>query len=46
MVLSSGDWTYLFSSWIAVGFWVLAVAGFVMPVFLRGKLKKPQRVTD
>ncbi len=46
MVLSSGDWTYLFSSNIAIGLWVIAVAGFVAPMFLRGVLKKPQRVTD
>ncbi len=46
MVLSSGDWTYLFSSWIAIGFWVVAVVGFVAPLFLRGKLRRPQRVTD
>lgn len=46
MVLSSGDWTYLFSSKIAIGLWVIAVAGFVAPMFLRGVLTKPQRITD
>jgi len=41
MVLSDGDWTYLFSSGIAIGLWVAAVAGFVAPIFLRQFLKKP-----
>jgi len=46
MVLSDGDFTYLFSSPIAIGLWIAAVAGFVAPMFLRGLLAKPQRVTD
>ncbi|MDO8881834.1 MAG: tripartite tricarboxylate transporter permease [Pseudotabrizicola sp.] len=47
MVLSDGDWTYLFSSPIAIGLWIAAVVGFVAPMFLRGILKKPpQPVTD
>ena len=36
MVLSGGDWTYLFSSPIAVGLWIAGIAGFVLPFFLRG----------
>ncbi|MFN3846987.1 MAG: tripartite tricarboxylate transporter permease [Paracoccaceae bacterium] len=47
MVLSNGDWTYLFSSPIAIGLWIAAVVGFVAPMFLRGVLKKPpQPSTD
>ncbi len=46
MVLSGGDWTFLFSSGIAIGLWVVAVAGFVAPMFLRSVLRKPQRITD
>ena len=47
MVLSDGDWIYLFSSPIAIGLWIAAVVGFVAPMFLRGVLKKPpQPVTD
>ncbi len=46
MVLSDGDATYLFSSPIAIGLWIAAIAGFVAPMFLRGVLAKPQRVTD
>ncbi|MFN3971327.1 MAG: tripartite tricarboxylate transporter permease [Gemmobacter sp.] len=41
MVLSNGDWTYLFSSNIAIGLWTAAVLGFVAPMFLRRFLKKP-----
>ncbi|MDJ0627425.1 MAG: tripartite tricarboxylate transporter permease [Rhodobacter sp.] len=46
MVLSDGDWTYLFSSPISVGLWIAAVAGFVAPMFLRRILRKPQAITD
>lgn len=46
MTLSDGDAMYLFSSPIAIGLWVAAIAGFVAPMFLRGILKKPQAVTD
>lgn len=41
MTLSDGDWTFLFSSPISIGLWIAAVLGFVAPLFLRGKLKKP-----
>lgn len=46
MVLSDGDFLYLFSSPIAIGLWIAAIAGFVAPMFLRGLLQKPQRATD
>jgi putative tricarboxylic transport membrane protein len=42
MVLSNGDWTYLFSSPIAIGLWVAAILGFIAPVFLRGFFAKPK----
>lgn len=41
MVLSNGDWTYLFQSNISIGLWTAAVLGFVAPIFLRRFLKKP-----
>ena len=44
MVISDGDWRFLFSSAIAIGLWIAAVAGFVAPVFLRRFLKKPEPV--
>ena len=46
MVLSDGNWTYLFSSGIAIGLWVIAIVGFIAPMFLRRYLKKPQAITD
>ncbi len=46
MVISDGDAWYLLSSPIAIGLWIAAIVGFVAPMFLRGLLKKPQRITD
>ncbi len=46
MVLSGGDWTFLFSSGIAITLWTVAILGFVAPMFLRNVLRRPQRVTD
>lgn len=46
MVLSDGDTMFLFSTPIAIGLWIAAILGFVAPMFLRGVLKKPQRITD
>ena len=40
MVLSDGDWTFLFSSGIAISLWVAAVLGFVAPFFFRRIMKK------
>ncbi|MBU3029367.1 tripartite tricarboxylate transporter permease [Paracoccus marinaquae] len=41
MVLSNGDWTFLFSTPIAIGLWIAALAGFLAPIFLRKVLKTP-----
>jgi len=41
MVLSDGDWTYLFASPISIGLWIAAVAGFILPLFLRPYLRPP-----
>lgn len=46
MVIADGEPMYLFSSPIAIGLWIAAVLGFVAPMFLRGVLKKPDRVED
>jgi len=40
MVLSDGDWTYLFSSSIAIGLWTAAIIGFIAPLFLRQFLNR------
>ena len=46
MVLSDGDWTFLFSTPIATGLWIAAVLGFIAPMFLRRILTKPQAISD
>lgn len=47
MVLSNGDWTFLFSTKIAIGLWIAAILGFLAPMVLRRVLKKPPLpVTD
>jgi len=46
MVISGGDWTYLFSSPIAIGFWIAAILGFVAPMFLGRFLRTPDAVPD
>ena len=46
MVLSDGDWAFLFSTPIAIGLWAFAVIGFIAPIFLRTRIRKPQAITD
>lgn len=46
MVISGGDWTFLFSSGIAIALWIAAIAGFIAPMFLRNILKKPEAPKD
>ena len=46
MVIADGQWTFLFSSPIAIGLWIAAVAGFIAPMFFRNLLRKPQAITD
>jgi len=46
MVISGGDWTYLFSTRIATGLWIAAIVGFIAPMFVSKYFKKPQRVSD
>ncbi len=46
MVISDGNWTFLFSTPIATGLWIAAIAGFVAPMFLRNVLRRPQAVMD
>ncbi|MBI1416131.1 MAG: tripartite tricarboxylate transporter permease [Limimaricola sp.] len=46
MVLSDGDWTYLFASPVSVGLWIAAVLGFLAPIALRRIIRKPQLVAD
>ncbi len=41
MVISDGDIGFLFSTPIAVGLWIFAIAGFLAPLVLRRVIKKP-----
>ncbi|TPW31598.1 tripartite tricarboxylate transporter permease [Martelella alba] len=34
MTISDGDWSALFASPLAIGLWIVAVAGFVLPIIL------------
>ena len=46
MVLSDGDWSYLFGSSISTGLIIAAGLGFIAPIFLRRFITKPQGVAD
>ena len=41
MVISGGDWKYLFSSGLSISLWAAAIGGFVVPLFVRRFFKKP-----
>lgn len=41
MVLSDGDWTFLFSTPISIGLWAAAILGFIAPIFVRRFLTRP-----
>lgn len=40
LTISDGDWLVLVGSPLAVGLWVIAIAGFVMPMFMGRRVKK------
>ena len=46
MVISDGDWTYLFSTPIAIILWVAAIGGFLAPLLLRGIMRRPPQPAD
>jgi len=37
--VSDGDWSILVGSPLAIGLWVIAIAGFVLPIFFGKKVK-------
>jgi putative tricarboxylic transport membrane protein len=45
MVLSDGEWQYLFSSGISTGLIIASIIGFCAPIFLRRILAKPKAMT-
>ena len=38
--ISDGDWSILVGSPLAIGIWIIAIAGFVLPIFFGKKVKK------
>ena len=38
--ISDGDWSIMVGSPLAIGIWAIAIAGFVLPMFLGKKIKK------
>jgi putative tricarboxylic transport membrane protein len=40
MTISDGDWTVLFASPLAIGLWVIAVVGFVLPMVFGKAIKR------
>ncbi|NJO38570.1 MAG: tripartite tricarboxylate transporter permease [Rhizobiales bacterium] len=40
MTISDGDWSILVGSPLAIGLWIFAIAGFVLPMILGRRLKK------
>ena len=46
MSLSDGEWTYLFSSPIAIGLWVAAVASLFLPLLIKQFSAKPVAVEE
>ncbi|MEM5500369.1 tripartite tricarboxylate transporter permease [Ahrensia kielensis] len=44
MVLSGGDASSLFASPISIGLWVAGILGFLAPIVLRRRLRRPQAV--
>ncbi|TRW99134.1 tripartite tricarboxylate transporter permease [Paracoccus sp. M683] len=39
MTISDGDWTALFASPLAIGLWIVAITGFVLPIILGRRIK-------
>ncbi|MEO8245083.1 MAG: tripartite tricarboxylate transporter permease [bacterium] len=39
LTISDGDWTALFASPLAIGLWIFAVIGFLLPIFVGRRIK-------
>ena len=40
MTISDGDWTVLFATPLAISLWIIAVTGFVLPIFMGRRMRK------
>ena len=43
LAISDGDWSILFASPLAIGLWVIALVGFILPIFLGKRLKRKMK---
>ena len=43
MTISDGDWSALLSSPLAIGLWVVSIAGFVLPILIGGVVRRGMR---
>ena len=41
--ISDGDWSILVGSPLAIGIWVIAIAGFILPIIFSKKMKKKMK---
>lgn len=39
MTISDGDWTALFANPLSIGLWVIAITGFMLPIFMGRRMK-------
>ena len=40
MTISDGDWMILVGSPLAIGLWIIAIVGFILPIFMGRRVKK------
>lgn len=45
LTISDGDWMTLFSSPLAIGLWVIAIVGFIMPIIVGKRLKRRMQMS-
>ncbi len=46
MTISDGDWWTLVASPLAIGLWLVAIAGFVLPIFTGALVKRRMKAAD
>jgi putative tricarboxylic transport membrane protein len=46
MTISDGDWSILFGSPLAIGLWLVAVVGFVLPMVVGKRIKQSMHATE
>jgi putative tricarboxylic transport membrane protein len=46
MTISDGDWSALVASPLSIGLWLIAIIGFVMPIFTGAVVKRRMKAAD